>query len=238
MDVSPKTLREVEFREKLRGYHPDDVDEFLERVAAGLEILQERLRAALDRAVRAEQKASEVGEGDDAMRRTLVLAQRTADLAVQEAKEQSARIVAGAETQTQELRARAAAQARQTIEDATRDAWVQVRALEGTREDLERDISTLRRFMADERDRVRETLQGVLQHVSEIVPSVGPLPDMTVLDVHRQVERQTEMAQDGASTPVPAAPAAEVDDGFYAELRHAAADAATGPTAGPATATA
>ena len=29
MEVSPKALREVEFREKMRGYHPEDVDQFL-----------------------------------------------------------------------------------------------------------------------------------------------------------------------------------------------------------------
>ena len=46
MEVSPKTLREVEFREKMRGYHPEDVDHFLEQVAAGIEVLQDRLRQA------------------------------------------------------------------------------------------------------------------------------------------------------------------------------------------------
>ncbi|MDQ1442104.1 MAG: cell division initiation protein, partial [Acidimicrobiaceae bacterium] len=58
MDVSPKTLREVEFREKMRGYHPEDVDQFLERVAAGIEVLQDRLRQAIERAQRAEQAAT------------------------------------------------------------------------------------------------------------------------------------------------------------------------------------
>jgi DivIVA domain-containing protein len=103
MDVSPKTLREVEFREKMRGYHPEDVDQFLERVAAGIEVLQDRLRQAIERAQRAEQAATEAGGNDDALRRTLLLAQRTADLAVQEAREQAARIVAGAEQQAQSL---------------------------------------------------------------------------------------------------------------------------------------
>ena len=47
MEVSPKTLREIEFREKkLGGYHPDDVDDFLERVAVGIEVYQEKLRQA------------------------------------------------------------------------------------------------------------------------------------------------------------------------------------------------
>jgi DivIVA domain-containing protein len=103
MDVSPKTLREVEFREKMRGYHPEDVDQFLERVAAGIEVLQDRLRQAIERAQRAEQAATEAGGNDDALRRTLVLAQRTADLAVQEAREQAARIVASAEQQAQSM---------------------------------------------------------------------------------------------------------------------------------------
>jgi cell division initiation protein len=101
MDVSPKTLREVEFREKMRGYHPEDVDQFLERVAAGIEVLQDRLRQAIERAQRAEQAATEAGGNDDALRRTLLLAQRTADLAVQEGREQAARIVAAAEQQFQ-----------------------------------------------------------------------------------------------------------------------------------------
>lgn len=103
MDVSPKTLREVEFREKMRGYHPEDVDQFLERVAAGIEVLQDRLRQAIERAQRAEQAATEAGGNDDALRRTLLLAQRTADLAVQEAREQAARIVTAAEQQAQTL---------------------------------------------------------------------------------------------------------------------------------------
>jgi DivIVA domain-containing protein len=103
MDVSPKTLREVEFREKMRGYHPEDVDQFLERVAAGIEVLQDRLRQAIERAQRAEQAATEAGGNDDALRRTLLLAQRTADLAVQEAREQAARIVSGAEQQAQSV---------------------------------------------------------------------------------------------------------------------------------------
>jgi DivIVA domain-containing protein len=53
MEIASRTLREVEFRQQLRGYHQDDVDEFLERVAAGIEVLQDRLREANERATRA-----------------------------------------------------------------------------------------------------------------------------------------------------------------------------------------
>ena len=67
MDVSPKTLREVEFREKMRGYHPEDVDHFLEEVAAGLEVQQERMRQAVERAQRAEAAAAEAGGSDETL---------------------------------------------------------------------------------------------------------------------------------------------------------------------------
>ncbi|MGH9123352.1 MAG: DivIVA domain-containing protein [Acidimicrobiales bacterium] len=120
MDVSPKTLREVEFREKMRGYHPEDVDQFLERVAAGIEVLQDRLRQAIERAQRAEQAANEAGGTDDALRRTLLLAQRTADLAVQEAREQAALIVSTAEQQAQQLVGDAEQQVRSVVGEAER----------------------------------------------------------------------------------------------------------------------
>src|SRR5205814_5649951 len=111
MDVSPKTLREVEFREKLRGYHPEDVDQFLERVAAGIEALQDKLRQTTERAVHAEELASASGETDDALRRTLVLAQKTADAAIEEARSQAGEIVSTAEQQASSIVAGANEQA-------------------------------------------------------------------------------------------------------------------------------
>ncbi|GAC1386108.1 MAG: hypothetical protein NVSMB4_13330 [Acidimicrobiales bacterium] len=46
MELTPQVLREVEFREKLRGYHPDDVDDFLEEAAVAVEGLLLRLHSA------------------------------------------------------------------------------------------------------------------------------------------------------------------------------------------------
>ena len=122
MELTPKTLREVEFREKRHGYHHEDVDRFLEEVAAALEVQQDRLRQAQERAQRAEAAAAEAGGNDEALRKTLVLAQRTADLAVQEAREQAARILAGAEQQAQAVIADAEERARRTMEDSVADS--------------------------------------------------------------------------------------------------------------------
>src|SRR4051812_10918873 len=99
-EVSPSYLRDgVEFQVKLRGYDPAQVDDFLDRVAGGIELLQQQLRQALERATKAEQQASDSSDTDHALRKTLVLAQKTADAAIKEAEEQAARIVGDAEQQ-------------------------------------------------------------------------------------------------------------------------------------------
>ena len=165
MDVSPKTLREVEFREKMRGYHPEDVDQFLERVAAGIEVLQDRLRQALDRAQRAEAQASEAGGADDALRRTLVLAQRTADLAVQEAREQAARLLAGAEQQAQAMIADAEDRARRAHEDALVDVRNELAKLEGNRQQLQMDVETLTRWVEEHKSHLSSALQDALTRI-------------------------------------------------------------------------
>ena len=73
MEVTPKVFRDVQFREKARGgYHPEDVDEFLEQAALGAEVLLERLRDATERAERAEKTATEASATDDALKRMLL----------------------------------------------------------------------------------------------------------------------------------------------------------------------
>ena len=56
MELTPQELREVEFRERWRGYDPDDVDDFLERAAVALDELHDRLREYTERAMVAEQR--------------------------------------------------------------------------------------------------------------------------------------------------------------------------------------
>ena len=182
MDVSAQTLREVEFREKLRGYHPDDVDEFLERVAAGIEFLQERLREATERAVRAEQRVAEGGD-DDALKRTLVLAQRTAELAVQEAREEADRIQSGARAEALTIVARAEELARRTIEEAQGPLRSELTQLESARDELRSDITTLERHLDQERTSLRAKLSEALNLVEAAMPAPTPLPPLHEIEV-------------------------------------------------------
>src|SRR5947209_3282947 len=141
MDLTPATLREVEFREKLRGYHPDDVDDFLEQVALAVEALLARLHAFETEggaAPRAEAPPAPVEQytapvpvvapfatpatvpesvNDDTLRRTLILAQRTADLAVAEAEDAAREILEHAQSEASRIRDEAKAKADATLAD-------------------------------------------------------------------------------------------------------------------------
>ena len=83
------SLRTVEFRQTLRGYHIDDVDEYLERVAVDAEALQEQVRQAGERLKQAAERIAQLEAmlqevqlqpqssapvSDDTLQRTLLLA--------------------------------------------------------------------------------------------------------------------------------------------------------------------
>src|SRR5215469_7777405 len=101
MDLTPQTLRDVEFREKLRGYHPDDVDDFLEEVAVALDGLLARLRVAEAGAagggspalVQPSPQPADPTLSEGTLSRAILLAQRTADIAVAEAEESARQIL-------------------------------------------------------------------------------------------------------------------------------------------------
>ena len=62
MELTPKLLETQHFPERFRGYDPDAVDDFLERVAAGLGEMQARLDDVADRLIDAETRTSSSGE--------------------------------------------------------------------------------------------------------------------------------------------------------------------------------
>ncbi len=181
MDVSPETIRTVEFRERLRGYNQDDVDQFLERMAAGVEILQQRLRDATQRAAQSEERP----DGDDTLRRTLALAQRTADLAVEEGRGQAARlvesaqgeahsVVAAAQGEAEAVMAEAEERATRLIEDAQGQVAAEVQRLQARREQLEGEIVALERHVAQARARAYASLTDAARQVEHLVAASAP----------------------------------------------------------------
>ena len=248
MDLTPQTLRSVEFREKLRGYHPDDVDDFLEGAAVALDQLLARLRAA--EAGRGTEAAGGAGEGqpaatpagsgavperlastatpldgapgvdpqgsrlppvvsaaaapgpgaqalarsgvdgggaitEETLRRTLLLAQRTADLAVAEAEESARQIVGGAQAQAHQAVAEADARVERTTREARDRVEAAVAELEERRAGLEREVTALQSWASQQRDRLRDGLSSQLRALDQWLQARPPTASLMTSSVAR-----------------------------------------------------
>jgi vacuolar-type H+-ATPase subunit H len=105
MDLQ-QMLAAVEFSESKRGYEPSEVRSFLSEVSRGVADIERR----------------NIGGNDDEVRRTLVLAQRAADAAVAEAKEEAQRILSAAQDRARRMLADAEAHVTETRSQADREA--------------------------------------------------------------------------------------------------------------------
>src|SRR5580693_3655991 len=184
------SLRTVEFRQTLRGYHIDDVDEYLERVAVDAEALQEqvrqsgeRLKQAAERIAQLEamlqevqlQPQSSAPVSDDTLQRTLLLAQRFVDQPQAEAEAQARVLVADAEERARRVLGEAEARAKSVTEDTERHLREEITRLETIRAQLAGDVETIGRHMENERNRLRGALSDMLNWVDEHVQPSGSI---------------------------------------------------------------
>ena len=206
MDISPKLLREVEFREQWRGYNPEEVDEFLERLALGLEELQTRLADALERASSAERRLLERTDEDE-IRRTLVLAQRTATASVDEARAEADRLVRETETRCRQLVAEAEAQAAQLEAEIAQRRRTELGDLAEERAALQLDIDALRRFTEEQRSLLSEALRRLEDDL--VLPEPPEVRDLTPIAPAGRVVEDVEPPP--AVEPLSVEPAAAVE---------------------------
>jgi DivIVA domain-containing protein len=249
MEITSKELREVEFRERLRGYDTTEVDEFLERVAIAVDEMQAKVRDLADRTERAERQPRErVGTDDDeTLRRTLVLAQRTADMAIREAQEEAAQLLDRARAEGESVLDHANESARRITAEGQRALQTEVDRLSTQRDQLRADVRTLCDLLDNERERLNDALSSALRWVEQglsaspalLAQRTAPLSNEGV-DAGDDVESQVE-ADAAAASPRPSespsylAPEVEdvdpdelgedddlddeVDDGPYTRLR-------------------
>ena len=177
MDASQSaldSLRTVEFRETLKGYHRDDVDEYLEKAAVEAEGLQEQLRQSNERLRKAAETIAQLETelaakpevqvepvapaepvvADDTLQRTLVLAQKFVDETKADAEAQAARVIADAESEARKLQVESEQRLREEIA-----------RLESNRSQLNLEVDTMTRQLASERERLRSALAEMLSWV-------------------------------------------------------------------------
>lgn len=203
---TPHLLTDVRFSVARKGYDPDEVDNFLERVSAAVAQLQDKLRQATAAAESAEARAADAVRNEsrlqarvaeleagapaaapvvapvrttdpaaeaEAASGVLVMAQRTADATINDARANAAQMIAEAEAEATRIVGSAHARA----DEATLE-------LERKRRELVADNEALDAFVAEQRANLAASvsrLQTVLDDPSalRIAPSpvkVDPSP--------------------------------------------------------------
>ncbi len=203
MDVTPQLLQDIEFREKVRGYHPDDVDDFLERVGVAFSELVDRLRQANERADAAEAAlASRADVDESTLSRTLVLAQRTADAAIAEAKIEAEKLVAGARAERESIVRDAQAEARREAAALTGAVEDEVARLESRRQAIAEQSSGLEEWLGAQRSRlesVADDLGAILADPERL--RVVPAPGLAEIREESTGEDPTVAVEDEAGAP-------------------------------------
>ena len=172
---TPHLLTDVRFSVSRKGYDPDEVDNFLERVSAAVAQLQDKLRQATSTAEAAEARAAEAVRNESRLQAriseletgvapspapalaapirsvdpsidaeqassVLVMAQRTADATINEARTNAAQMLTESEVEASRILSAAKAQADEALRD-----------LDNARRELAADNAALEAFLAEQR---------------------------------------------------------------------------------------
>ncbi len=188
MDVTPRELRDSDISESFRGYNREEVNDLLDRAATTIEALESRIR----------QLSTQIADGSpsvgpaamaptadpaatqEAVARTLVLAQRVADEALAEAKAQATELVSSAETRSQQLVTEAETEVRRVHDVERVRLEEELRELSARCEQLDNDVDALEAFERDYHERLVRSIQAdlaLLEHRTPVMqgdrPSTG-----------------------------------------------------------------
>jgi len=199
MDELSPIFQDIEFRVTLRGYDVDQVDAYIDRVAKSAALVQGRLGELQARAEAAESRLTPDDHSDPeaSLSRTLILAQRTADAAVAEAREESAKILAeahearsvlaaeleadsaaarrAADDYASRVRAEADTDRRRLLADAESAAAA---AATGERDRLAEEVAELEQYRAFLNDDVAILETHLLDQRAALAASVSALTDL------------------------------------------------------------
>jgi cell division initiation protein len=206
MSLTPEDIQGKRFHDAFRGYNHEEVDVFLDEVAAAFETVFKNVQATRARVEELEAELDEIRGTEGMLKRTLLAAQRAADEAIAEAKAEAARLAAAATDEA----ATAVASAKQRAEEI-------IAAANARQSEIEESGSRLRDLHAAHRATLRAHLEGQLRALDDLPalpgPEVGPAvpaPPAPPADVAADIEALTALLPEPGPEPEPEEPAAPV----------------------------
>ncbi len=225
MEMNPQRVRTAEFKTVRKGADVDEVRSFLNDVADELERAQNQSTAMEARARAAVARLQELSDGQTApvaaaepadkpdesvdfqvdqsetISRTLLLAQRTADSLIVEARSEASRVLSAANDEAaltrDSTRGMAAAMLDEAREEARRSGESErlaisseVEALKARRDFLESDVDHLEQFLVAQRSRLRDAATDIIDITDRVPAGLG--------DVRRPLMSASDDANGGS----------------------------------------
>jgi cell division initiation protein len=220
MDVTPQLIEQFDFAEKFRGYDPDQVDDFLERVGATLTRLGDELKAQTERAERAEAALAEARsrleatpapapaperEPDDVEQATstLVLAKRTAEAAINEARGEANKLLTEARAEADRFVAEARARRDEMMREARDKAEAEFAGQSEARRNEIGELDTAKKGLGDDISILEGRLAEYRKNLADVHARLGQL-----LDDPESLKAKGPLDVDMSPTPLPATTAA------------------------------
>jgi cell division initiation protein len=158
MVLSPIDIEQKTFRVALRGYAEEEVDQFLDEIVIAIREYERQLRDANERVAVLEEQLEANRETEERIKKTLIIAQRTADQVVDEARGEAQQLLVEARTQA---------------------SAVEVERIQ-EREDLAADLDRLRSSVGSLKDRflaLADSTMGKLEELESDVIAAQPEDD-------------------------------------------------------------
>ncbi len=187
MDLSAIDVQQKTFRERFRGYDPDDVEDFLDRVVETLRGYELKLRQQQEQLDALQQDLAGTKEAEEAIKRTYITAQRTSQEMVSEAQQKANALVDKAKGEAESMVAEGRAEVKRTRDEAA-----------GEHEALKRRVAQLRSAVGD----LQTRLKSFAENASVDLEGLGASIDLETHSISEILE-QTAAARD-AQQPAPA----------------------------------
>lgn len=158
MDLSAREIHEKQFHDAWRGYNQEEVDDFLDRVAASLERLQRENTTLMKRINDLDQAVAASRDTEEMLKKTLVTAQRAAEEAIATAKAKADQLLGEAEEGSRRAR-----------EEAERRKAELEQQHAARRRELDLEIDRLKAFESE----LRQKLKAFLDHQQRALDGLG-----------------------------------------------------------------
>jgi DivIVA domain-containing protein len=206
--ISAREINEKQFHDAWRGYNQEEVDDFLDRVAEAIALVQRENDALRERVAELDQKVESAKTSEEMLKKTLESAQVAAQEAIATARAKAEEIVKDAEERAQrardELRTRV-----ETAEEEVRKRTAEIeQEQEGRRREIQESVDRLQAYEGE----LKRKLHGFLQQQSAAL-DILEAPEPAQLEVNEEPVQQETF--DAAIEDLPDDPAdslIELDD--------------------------